>query len=269
MPRLGRLPGTVNLAFTPPKLELASANRGDVQLRVWAVSLAFAVLLSHSSVFAEQCTGTGLVLAIDASGSIDDAEFALQTQGTAAAILDPAVLAAIEASGGLSVAVVFWADEAEGVSTIPWDIIRGETDAKRFADRLTHTAREHGGSTDLGFGLWASLDMLDDLSPCVARRVIDISGDGRESIAPRVRRAAPLRAARTRAEAMGVTVNGLAVIDDDHGIEDYYRKHVATGPGSFVIAAHGFADFGRAMRAKFLREIAPPRLASASRGRRP
>jgi hypothetical protein len=228
----------------------------------WKVLVTVGILFVHSGALAGQCSGTGIVFAVDTSGSIDDAEFALQTHGTAAALLDPEVLETIERSGGLSVAAVFWADEAAGIRTIGWEKIRGHADATRFAALLTRIHRDIAGATDIGSGLWASLDMFEHPSLCVARRVVDVSGDGRETITPRRRRGSPLRAARARAEAMSVTVNGLAVIDEEKDIEGYYRNHVAIGPGSFVIAAHGFADFQRAMRAKLLREIANPHLAS-------
>ena len=65
-------------------------------LKVAALTLAF---LGAITVRAAAQDGTdvdlALVLSADASGSIDEAEFALQREGIASAITDPEVMAAI------------------------------------------------------------------------------------------------------------------------------------------------------------------------------
>ncbi len=55
-----------------------------------------------------------LVLAVDASGSVDQQEYALQIQGIAASFRDETVLAALRsgAQGRIAVALVTWADSA-------------------------------------------------------------------------------------------------------------------------------------------------------------
>jgi hypothetical protein len=65
-------------------------------------------------------------------------------------------------------------------------------------------------------------------------------------------------AARDRASSQGLIVNGLVLGDRDEAAEvaAYFRDHVQTGPGSFVLVARAFQDVTRAMLAKFLVELA-------------
>jgi hypothetical protein len=72
--------------------------------------------LAPLSVSAMPCTNMTLVLAIDASGSITDEEFALQLAATARAITDPQVIQAMADIGGVAVTAVLWADTAFQVS---------------------------------------------------------------------------------------------------------------------------------------------------------
>ncbi|MGI9407586.1 MAG: DUF1194 domain-containing protein, partial [Hyphomicrobiaceae bacterium] len=47
----------------------------------------------------------------------------------------------------------------------------------------------------------------------------------------------------------------LAILTDFTELGEWYRQHVIVGPGSFVVEAHGFEDFKRAMREKLFREF--------------
>ncbi len=207
------------------------------------------------------CADLALVLAFDSSASISDEEFALQTRGTALAFQDLEVKAALAAAGTVAVAVVVWGDAASGIDVLDWDVIRSPADADRFAGLVDGLARSIGGSTDLGNGLGAALDMLEDPRICATRRVVNVSGDGRESLAPRRRTTPNVWAARSRAEDLGVTVNGLAVISDDADVVEFYRDRLITGPGSFVVEAPDFGAFAEAIRRKLVREIDLPSIA--------
>jgi len=94
------------------------------------------------------------------------------------------------------------------------------------------------------------------------RRVIDVCGDGTNNAG---REAAD---ARDDAVKTGITINGLAIINDHPvswtfahvqppgGLANYYRENVTGGPGSFVLEVHDFASFGEAMTRKLVDEIA-------------
>lgn len=227
----------------------------------------FAALVTTTSpAVAAECTTTGLVFAIDASGSIDDAEYSLQMNGLASALSHPDVVATIAATGGLSAAAVVWSDAAVGSRTISWQTIRGAADAARFANAISSLPREGTGNTDLGEGIWEALDLLEDPALCVERRVVDVSGDGRETVSPRRRIGVSIFAARKRAEAMGVTLNGLVITDEEPDIATYYQDRVASGPRSFVLSVASFDDFEPAMRNKLIREIGTPALSLLDTG---
>ena len=79
-----------------------------------------------------------LVLAADASGSIDDGEIRLQRRGYAAALTSRDILDAIGVGylGRIAVTYVEWGDQNSQVTVVPWRVIDGPDSAKAFADAL-------------------------------------------------------------------------------------------------------------------------------------
>jgi hypothetical protein len=225
-----------------------------------AASVAMTLILMCSTAKAMQCADLALVLAMDASGSVDDGEFALQMEATASAIRSPEVVAAMAAAGTVAIAGVIWGDTAFGVQLLPWGVITHASDAERFADEIAAQNRLVGGNTDLGAGVWAALDLLDDPGRCAVRRIVNVSGDGRESVYPRRRHAVSIMAARNRAKAMDVTINGLALTTGDPKLAEYYETNVVAGPNAFVMEVDDASTFAEAIQRKLLREIEPPAL---------
>jgi Protein of unknown function (DUF1194) len=227
----------------------------------------FAVMLGlgavPSSGMAATCADLALVLAIDGSGSINDRDFALQRGGYAAAFANPRVLEALAGAGVVDVAVVFWGDGEMSPQILPWRRVDDARDAAALAGDIAATPRRVTGDTGIGRGLWTALDLLEEGRACAARQVINVSGDGRESFGPRPRQTLGLTIARDRAEAMGVTVNGLAITTQDADISEWYRARVITGQDAFVLTANSFDAFGDAIVRKLVREIALPMVAQA------
>lgn len=213
------------------------------------------------------CPDLALVLAIDGSGSIDDQEFQLQQQGYAAAFADGRVQAALASAGVVDVAVVLWGGAEMEVQVVPWQRITGPSEAAAVALRIEALPRKVTGDTGIGSGLWAALDLLESSAACATRRIINVSGDGKESSGPRSRRHMPLAFARSRAEAMYVTINGLAITLAGTEVETWYRDKVTNGPGAFVIATESFEAFGDAIIRKLEKETALPTMAAADTGR--
>lgn len=203
------------------------------------------------------CFGIALVFAIDASGSVDDAEYVLQMGGVSQALRHPEVAEAVQSAGGVALAAVVWSDTAIATHTVGWQSVRSVEDIERFASTIESLPRVGGGGTDMGQGVWQALDLLDDPTLCAMRRVIDVSGDGKETLYPRRRHGASIFSARRRAQESGVIINGLAIVDEEADLETYYIDKVIAGAAAFVIVANGFADFAAAMRSKLLREITP------------
>ena len=79
--------------------------------------------------------------------------------------------------------------------------------------------------------------------------MIDVSGDG-----PANRGLSP-SAARDAALAEGLTVNGLAILNEAPRLDRYYIENVIGGPAAFVETTASFEDFAEAMIRKLSREI--------------
>jgi len=196
------------------------------------------------------------VLAVDTSGSVDEEEYALQVTGIAEAFRDPEVIAAIAAGplGRIAVNVAFWAESQLPKQSLAWQVIADTADAAAFADTLASLPRAAPvGGTGIGRGVIYSVRLLQENDISGTRRVIDVSGDGRET--PFRYFSVPPEQARAYAAAHGVTVNGLAILADEPDLERYYRESVIVGPGAFTLAADDFQDFADAMRRKLIREI--------------
>jgi hypothetical protein len=232
-------------------------------MRAFSLYLLVAALISAGPISAERrCSDLALVLAVDSSSSIDEDEFRMQVLGYAAAFTDPKVQRALRAAGTVDVASVFWADSAIPPMISKWTRISNDADAAAFADTFLIFQRSAFGDTELGAGLMAALDLFDMPGQCSARSVVNVSGDGRASIGNRRAAHKSVAEARARAEAMGVTVNGLAIVNAEPTLAEYYRTQVITGPGAFVKEARDFRAFGDAIVQKLEREIQPQLSAS-------
>ena len=72
-----------------------------------------------------------------------------------------------------------------------------------------------------------------------ARRVIDVSGDGRNN------RGRPAADARDEAVRAGASINGLPILAIESTSRMYYRNNVIGGPGAFVVPAADLRDVRR------------------------
>jgi hypothetical protein len=122
---------------------------------------------------------------------------------------------------------------------------------------LEDAERQVFGDTDIGSGLWVALDMLSDPRLCAQRSVINLSGDGRETTVPKRRQRASLIQARQRAIKMGVTINALAITNDDADLAAYYARDVVRGTGGFTMEVSSQTDYAIAIRNKLQRELSP------------
>ncbi|MGQ0663283.1 MAG: DUF1194 domain-containing protein [Pseudomonadota bacterium] len=194
-----------------------------------------------------------LVLAVDCSGSINDDEFALQIKGYAAAFTHPAVLQAIRTGRHRSVAVTYvqWSGPFIQRQMVPWTAIEDDASAAEFADRMLAAPRAiRSGGTSLSGVIDYARTMFEANGFEGGRRVIDISGDGINNIGRLVQNA------RDEAVAAGIAINGLAILTEVGGLDNYFADNVIGGPGAFVIAVHDFDSFAAAILNKLVREIA-------------
>jgi hypothetical protein len=194
-----------------------------------------------------------LVLAVDASGSVDRVRFELQKQGYVAAFRHPRVIAAIQSGPNQSIAVVMmqWTGPALQVIAVPWTRISDAASANAFADAVAAAPRAlFGGGTSISGAIDTGRALLFDNPYRASRRVIDVSGDGANN------RGRPAALARDEAVRDGIGINGLPILALEPDLDRYYQQNVIGGPGAFVVVAKDFETFGKAILKKLIAEIA-------------
>jgi Mg-chelatase subunit ChlD len=106
------------------------------------------------------------------------------------------------------------------------------------------------GATALGEGMAAALALFAH-GPTEARRmVLDVSGDGAHN---QGRPPGPIRDIGVQA---GITINALAVLNEEPDLVAHYAAEVIGGPGAFVMHCPDYESFTEAIREKLRREIA-------------
>ncbi len=222
----------------------------------WVHTLVLVTLLTFAgnANAANKCK-LALVLAIDVSGSVNWAEYRLQMNGLTAALSSPEIAHAIRFPGdkGIMATVVQWSGDPHQFQIVPWEFLSDEQSIEDFTAKVQNTVRSFVNfSTALGNAVWFSAGLFGRLPMDCPRKVIDVSGDGRNN------EGIDISEIRDAVVASGITINGLAIIGPDPGLPEYYRKHVIGGPNAFVIPAKTFKDYPEAIRRKLLREIVPP-----------
>lgn len=190
---------------------------------------------------------TALLLTIDVSNSIDVAEYRLQTDGMADAVLDAEASEAL-IQGQVAVAVMQWSGVGRQEVSIPWRQMRSLAEVQDFSVEARTMPRAFVMSdTAPGDAILFALDQFADAPQC-NRQVIDISGDGTPNAG------SDTRSASREAERRGVTINGIAIESMGVAITGFFTRAVITRDG-FVITARRHRDYPRAIREKILREV--------------
>lgn len=227
-----------------------------------------------------QTVDATVALAADVSRSIDEDEFKLQRQGYAAAITSAQFLSVIASMphGAVAVCFIEWAGTGDETVVVDWTVIHDRDSAAAFAGRLLDAPRSSFGRTAIGDGIDFAVARLESAKFTTVRRIIDVSGDGTSNSGR------PVSMARDEAVEKGITINGLAIINEKTGgefgtflyahthppggLQHYYHDNVIGGPGSFVLQIVNFDAFAQAMTDKLVAEVSmreePARRASLS-----
>jgi hypothetical protein len=204
-----------------------------------------------------------VVMAVDVSGSITADSYILERDGITRAFENRRLVDAIKmAPGGIEALVLEWSDPDKIAVTVDWTHITDGPSAARFAATVHRAARSSSGLTAVGPALAAAAAQFTRLPQPAMRHVIDISGDGIANLGE-----APQRV-RDRLITAGITINALAILTAEPGLEDYDRHNVIGGPGAFVLAVRDFRSFAEAMLRKLAAEVAdaPPTLPCPASG---
>jgi len=208
-----------------------------------------------------------LVIATDASGSMDWTELRIQREGIANAFKSREIVQAIQsgALGKIAVANLDWNNDYETRVVIDWTIIHDAASATGYADTLLGAPLGTGRRTSISTAIIWSVALIETNDIDGVRRTIDISGDGPNNYGP------ILSPVRDEALSKGITINGLPIIVDSpfsgpntSSLDTYYASCVIGGRGSFAVVARGFSDFATAIRRKLILEISDLRFDTPS-----
>jgi len=202
---------------------------------------------------AENQVDLALVLAVDASGSVDQHRFELQKQGYAAAFRDRRVLNAVRSGLAQAIAVTMfqWTGPRLQFQVVPWTLVKDEQSIGALADAIDAVPRRlFGGGTSISGAIDYARILLAQNPFVPTRRVIDVSGDGSNNSGRIV------TFARDEAAADGIGVNGLPILAVEPGLDRYYRDYVIGGPGAFMVPATSYETFADAVLKKLITEIA-------------
>ncbi len=233
------------------------------------LALVASILVFGGTARAAEPVDLLLVLSSDVSRSVDTRKFQLQREGYAAALSNPRVIDAIRSGphGKIAICFVEWSGATSLKLVIDWTVVSDAASARKIGDQMIELPRSFADRTSISAGLEFSMAQLERSPYQGIRRTIDVAGDGTNNSGR------DINSVRDEVLAKGVTINGLVILSEtplpwnpEHtnppgGLEEYYRRNVTGGPGSFVMAAENHNSFGQAIVKKMIAEIAwvPPR----------
>ncbi len=216
------------------------------------LAFAFFIIL-RATAHAQGTVDLHLALAVDASGSVDDARFELQRKGYVAAFRHAGVLEAIRGGRNRSIVVAMfqWTGPQQQAEVVPWTLVKDETSAQAVASLIEIKPRELSrGGTSISGAIGHAVKLFPSSPFKGERRVIDISGDGSNN------RGRSVTSARDEAVAANIVINGLPILSWEPDLARYYKNNVIGGPGAFMIVAKNFDAFSDAILKKMVAEIA-------------
>jgi hypothetical protein len=224
----------------------------DLLLRaLLAALLLFLAAALISSTARAQPVSVALVLLVDASGSIDSAEWDDQRAGTAAALASPEVAAAVfdTPHQALALTLVFFSGWNEQQVAVPWRRVSTPAELAAFGAAALAAPRDHGGFTSLSGALYLARQLLDGCPWPAEKRVVDASFDGINNNGD------PVELARDELVAAGITINALPIVAEEKNLAQYAEDSVIGGPGAFVVPAVDHADYAAALKRKLVLEL--------------
>ena len=238
-------------------LDSGAAHLGVARMRLHAYFAAIAALLGAGfntlPAAAQPAADLQLVLAVDASGSVDQYRFELQKRGYVEAFRHARVLQAIRSGPNQAIAVtmVQWTGPTMQMQVVEWTLVGDEESAATFAAAIERVPRQlFSGGTSISGAIDYAMTLFPKSPFRAPRRVIDVSGDGSNN------RGRSVTLARDEAVDAGVVINGLPILALEPDLGRYYQNSVIGGPGAFVVTAKDFETFGEAILKKLIAEIA-------------
>ncbi len=239
-------------------------------MRMIAILLIAAAALSPKLAHSESCR-LALVLALDVSGSVNEVEYAQQLNGVADALDSSPVRALLLNGAAVELAVFEWSSQNHQFLLQPWIILDSHAAIDRAVVNIGSYQKKRAGlKTALSTAMLFASELLENKVYCWERK-IDVSGDGKNNIGPRLETVYDL------ARFADITVNALVVGDPSpsqgaktsvgltkNALHLYYEQEVINGPDAFAMIAFGYEDYARAMQRKLMRELQVPVLGAVN-----
>jgi Protein of unknown function (DUF1194) len=200
---------------------------------------------------------TSIVIAVDVSGSIDQAEYNAQKNGLVNALLDERLQRVLTQCNpnGVAITYVEWSGNQVGPQVnqvLPWTRLRTPRDMINLANRLRGQPRSSHGDTDIATALKFAGNLVQTSPFRSNRTVISLSSDGRQSWAVDP---VNLRQARNQLGGAGVVVNAIVIERanaesaprEASSLEGYFRQNVITGPGSSAVSISDYSGYADAI----------------------
>ena len=201
----------------------------------------------------------GLIIGLDVSGSVDEREYTLQTQGLASALASQPVQDAIFADPGshVDLTVFEWSGRYAQRVIVPWTSLQSPTDIA-FATQTIRSAQR--GISDLTTAIGASIQFAQDLAkerPSCWQMTYDISGDGKSNTGPQPQ--------DIRDTVGDLIINALVIgapsghtgpqAETSAELSEYFRAYVISPDLGFIETADGFETYADAMQRKLIKEL--------------
>lgn len=228
--------------------------------------ILFLFVLAIPKVATAEACRLALVLALDVSGSVNEAEYEQQLDGLAFALSSADVRNAILSGGAtVKISVFEWSSQNHQFLVLPWLALDSHAAIDQAVARIRAYRKQRAGlKTAMSTAMLFAADLLRQQRHCW-KHTIDVSGDGKNNIGP------PLDAVYRMPAFGDVTINALVVGDPasprkaapdqtrrKNDLRLYFEQTVIRGRGAFAMVAHGYADYARAMEKKLLREVSAP-----------
>ncbi len=216
-----------------------------------------------------------LVLAVDVSDSVDDAEYILQKRGIVEALLNKEFKNTLEQCNDSGIAVTYleWSGDnsnsGQSAQLVGWTLLKNGNDLRRFSDQVMAAQRLTNAATDIEISLLSSEALIEENAPYAsASKVILVSGDGVQNVSPRnslittlpneeaqIRRDEALRYTSRRLVEKGYQISGLAISSASSPIdlEEYFSQNVVGGVGASVRPINGYSEYSKGLLEILLR----------------
>lgn len=201
----------------------------------------------------------GLIIGLDVSGSVDEREYTLQTQGLASSLASQPVQDAIFADPGshVDLTVFEWSGRYAQRVIVPWTSLQSPTDIA-FATQTIRSAQR--SISDLTTAIGASIQFAQDLAkerPSCWQMTYDISGDGKSNTGPQPQ--------DIRDTVGDLIINALVIgapsgqtgpqAETSAELSAYFRAYVVSPDLGFIETADGFDTYADAMQRKLIKEL--------------